>query len=137
MANGVSKAKNLLLSEDVLASLKAIKNLGINYKLNKNKCEIFGKGINGYNYKKNLVINAKNSGTLGRLILGFLVNSSKPIKLIGDKSLSKRDFKRVADPLSKFGVNFKLTKNKHLPLTIKGSTNLKPIKYIEKKVLPM
>ena len=35
------------------------------------------------------------SGTLGRLILGLLVNYTKPIKLIGDKSLSKRDFKRL------------------------------------------
>ena len=44
---------------------------------------------------KNLTINAKNSGTLGRLILGLLINNPKPINLIGDKSLSKRDFKRV------------------------------------------
>jgi 3-phosphoshikimate 1-carboxyvinyltransferase len=94
---------------------------------------IYGKGINGYKYKKNLVINAKNSGTLGRLILGFLINTPKPIKLIGDKSLSKRDFKRISDPLSKFGVNFKLKENKNLPLIIKGSTNLKSIKYSEKR----
>ena len=59
---------------------------------------------------KNIVINAENSGTLGRLLLGLLVNSPYPIKLIGDKSLSKRDFKRVSDPLSKFGVKFNLKK---------------------------
>ncbi len=47
-------------------------------------------------YKKNLTINAENSGTLGRLILGLLINTTNPIKLIGDKSLSKRDFKRVS-----------------------------------------
>ena len=51
-------------------------------------------GICGYRYKKNITINAKNSGTLGRLILGLLINSPYPIKLIGDKSLSRRDFKR-------------------------------------------
>ncbi len=133
LANGVSKANNLLISEDVLAALGAIKKLGIRFTLKNNICKIFGKGINGYNYSKNIVINAKNSGTLGRLLPGLLINSTKTIKLIGDKSLSKRDFKRIADPLSKFGVHFKLKKKKNLPLLLKGSSNLKPIKYLEAK----
>ena len=133
LANGVSTAKNLLLSEDVIAALKAIKKLGIKSSINENQCKIYGKGFNGYNYKKNLCIDAKNSGTLGRLLLGFLINSPNKIKLIGDKSLSKRDFRRISDPLSKFGANFKLKKNKNLPLSIIGSSELKPIKYYEKK----
>ena len=133
LANGVSSAKNLLGSEDVIAALKAIKKLGIKSKLNRDHCKIYGKGFNGYEYKKNITIDAANSGTLGRLILGLLINTSYPIKLIGDKSLSKRDFKRISDPLSKFGAKFKLKKNKYLPLTIFGSHKLKKIKYIETK----
>ena len=133
LANGVSKAKNLLLSEDVLAAIKTIRKLGIRSQIKKNECKIYGKGINGYKYKKNLTLNAENSGTLGRLILGLLINSSKPIKLIGDHSLSKRDFKRITDPLTKFGAKFKLKNNKNLPLTIFGAKKLKPIKFTEKK----
>ena len=133
LANGQSTAKNLLISEDVLATIEAVKKLGIKVKLNQNNCKIFGNGINGFKYKNNLTINAQNSGTLGRLILGLLINSPKPINLIGDKSLSKRDFKRVSDPLSKFGAKFSLTKNKFLPLKVYGSSRLKPIKYFEKK----
>ena len=53
LANGISKANNLLMSEDVLAALKAIKTLGIKSKIIKNQCLIFGKGIEGYRYKKN------------------------------------------------------------------------------------
>ncbi len=131
IASGVSKAKNLLISEDVLAAIEIIKKFGIKVIKKKNFFIIFGKGINGYNYKKNIVINAKNSATLGRLILGLLINSTETIKLIGDKSLSKRDFKRVASPLSKFGAKFKLKNNYCLPLTIKGSKNLNPIMYNE------
>ena len=115
LAKGVSKAKNLLISEDVLAALNAIKKLGIKSIIKKNYCVIFGKGIEGYKYKKNLRIDAKNSGTLGRLLLGLLVNAKYPVKLIGDKSLSKRDFSRISKPLSKFGAKFKLNKNKSLP----------------------
>ena len=133
LAEGNSKAKNLLMSEDVLAAIKAINKLGIKSKIINNVCTIYGKGINGYNYKKNLIINSRNSGTLGRLILGFLINTNKKIKIIGDKSLSKRDFKRISDPLSKFGARFNLKNNKNLPLTIFGSKNLNPIKYIEKR----
>src|SRR6056300_224126 len=133
IASGISKAQNLLMSEDVLAALEAIRKLGIKVIIKKNTCKIYGKGINGFKFNKNLTINAKNSGTLGRLILGLLVNSDKEIKLIGDSSLSKRDFKRVTDPLSKFGPTFKLSKNKHLPLTIKGVDITKPIYHYEDK----
>ena len=133
LAEGVSTAKNLLLSEDVLAAINAIKKLGIKVTFNKEKFKVFGKGIDGYKYKKNLTINAQNSGTLGRLILGLLINTPYPIKLIGDKSLSKRDFKRISNPLAKFGAKFQLKNNKNLPLTIFGSKKTKPIKFTEKK----
>ncbi len=133
LSNGLSKAQNLLISEDVLAAIKAVKKLGIKVILKNKICMIHGKGLGGYKYKNNLTINAENSGTLGRLIIGLLVNSTEPIKLIGDRSLSKRDFKRISDPLTKFGVIFKLKDGKNLPLIIKGSKNLKPIKYLEKK----
>tara|TARA_B110000008_G_C16926872_1_gene547071 strand:- start:129 stop:1448 length:1320 start_codon:yes stop_codon:yes gene_type:complete len=133
LADGVSISKNLLISEDVLAAIKTVRKLGVRVVLNKNTCKIYGNGISGFKFKKNITINAENSGTLSRLILGFLINTSHPIKLIGDKSLSKRDFTRVSDPLSKFGANFKLHNGKNLPLTIYGSSNLKPIKYVEKK----
>ena len=133
LAKGKSKAKNLLMSEDVIAAIKAVRKLGIKIIIKKKECTIFGNGIDGYNYKKNLIINAQNSGTLGRLILGLLVNSTQSVNLIGDKSLSKRDFSRVTEPLSKFGAKFKLTNNNFLPLKIYGTSNLKPIKYFEDK----
>jgi len=133
LAGGLSKAHNLLISEDVLAAIKAVRKLGVKVVLKKKFCKIYGNGIDGFNYKKNLTLNAENSGTLGRLILGLLMNTSSPIKIVGDKSLSKRDFKRVSDPLSKFGATFKLKNKKNLPLTIYGSNDLKPIKYLEKK----
>ena len=131
IASGISRAKNLLVSEDVLAAIKIIKKFGIKVIQKKGFFVIFGKGINGYNYRKNIVLNAGNSATLGRLILGLIINSNTAIKLIGDRSLSKRDFKRVTSPLSKFGAKFKLQKNFSLPLTIQGSKKIKSIRYHE------
>ena len=130
---GKSKAYNLLMSEDVLAAIESIKKLGIKVKIYKNYCEIIGNGINGFKYKKNLTINAQNSGTLGRLILGLLIKSPTKIELIGDKSLSKRDFSRVTIPLKKFGAKFYYKKKNKLPLSILGSESVKNINYLENK----
>ena len=132
IAKGKSKAYNLLLSEDVLAAINTVKKLGARVKLNKNYCTIIGNGPSGYKYRKNIIINSENSGTLGRLIMGLLIDTPHKIKIIGDKSLSKRDFNRIAEPLKKFGADIKLT-NKGLPLTIKGSESPLPINYLENK----
>ena len=132
-ATGSSKAYNLLMSEDVLAAINCIKKLGIKVRMHKNYCEILGNGINGFKYKKNLTINARNSGTLGRLILGLLIKSPQKIRLIGDKSLSKRDFSRVTIPLGKFGAKFYSKKKNKLPLSILGSNSVKSIDYLENK----
>ncbi len=131
-SSGKSKSFNLLKSEDVIDTLKCLRKLGIKINLYKNSCEIFGKGINGFNYKKKLVLNAGNSGTLGRLMMGLLIHSKGKIIMKGDNSLSKRDFLRVTKPLKMFGANFKTTQGK-LPITIMGTNYPKPIKYFEKK----
>ncbi len=131
-AIGKSISINLLRSEDVLSTLKCLKTLGVKIKLFNDRCEINGMGINGYKYKKNITLNAGNSGTLGRLIMGLLVHSKEKIKITGDKSLSKRDFLRVTKPLEKFGAKFK-TNSGGLPIIIEGTKRPKPIKYNENK----
>ena len=132
-ANGKSRAYKLLKSEDVLHTLNCLKKLGVKIKFKDNYCEIIGKGLNGYDYKDNLVLDAGNSGTLGRLILGLLIHSKKKIKLVGDKSLSKRDFSRVTIPLQEFGAKFYYNRKNKLPLSIKGSEFIRPINYLENR----
>ena len=131
-AIGKSCAKNLLNSEDVLQTLDCLKKLGTKIKKNGETYEIYGSGLNGFKFKNNIILNAGNSGTLGRLLLGLLTHTQKKIKLIGDKSLSKRDFLRVTKPLEKFGATFKTNSGK-LPIVVKGTKNPTPIKYYETK----
>ena len=132
-AYGKSSVENLLLSEDIINAIKCLRKLGIKIILKKNKCFIYGRGINGFDYKKNIVLDAGNSGTFARLILGLLVRSSNYIKLIGDKSLSRRDFGRVILPLEKVGAKFKVNNRKTLPLQILGSNFITPINYFENR----
>ena len=131
-AIGKSYAENLLKSDDVLNTLNCLKQLGTKIKKKKDRYEIHGLGLNGYKFRNNIVLNAGNSGTLGRLILGLLIHAKKRIKIIGDKSLSKRDFLRVTKPLENFGANFK-TKSGKLPITVMGAKNPVPIRYYETK----
>ena len=131
-ALGKSTSTNLLMSEDVLNTLKCLKKLGTKIKFSKNSCQIIGNGINGFDYKKSISLYAGNSATLGRLLLGFLIHSKSKIILKGDKSLSKRDFLRVIKPLSKFGATIKSNSGR-LPINIKGTNFPKPIKYFENK----
>ena len=131
-ATGKSKSFNLLKSEDIFSALDCLKQLGVKFKLNKNECIIHGVGLNGFNYKKNVTLDAGNSGTLARLLIGLLVHAKEKIKITGDESLSNRDFLRVTKPLGKFGATFKTNSGK-LPIIIKGTLKSKPIKYYENK----
>ena len=132
-AYGITFIKNILLSEDIINSINCLRKLGIKIFLKKKDCYIHGQGLNGFKYKKNIVLNAGNSGTFARLILGLLVKSPYYIKLVGDKSLSKRDFERVISPLQKVGVSFKVNNKKTLPLKIIGSSFVNPIHYFENR----
>ena len=132
IATGKSKIFNLLESEDVINALKAVKKIGVHYKKKNNYFEIYGVGINGFKIKKFSVLNAGNSGTLARCILGLCSGVRKKIKLTGDKSLSKRDFSRVIKPLKLFGVNCR-SNNGRLPVKLTGSNLLRPIQYFEDK----
>ena len=130
LTNGKCTAYNLLNSEDVLNAIKNIKKLGVKINFNKSKCEVYGKGLFGLKYSKNLVLDVGNSGTTARLLCSILIDTPYQIKITGDKSLKKRDMKRIIVPLKMFGVKFK-SKNGKLPLSIKGTKSPKPINYTE------
>ncbi len=112
LSNGKCNAKNLLKSEDVINTINCIKKLGIKIYSNNQNCKVYGKGLKGYNYKKNIILNAGNSGTAARLLCAAVVDSNQYIKITGDESLKKRDMGRITGPLSKFGAKIKDNKKK-------------------------
>ena len=131
-AIGKSRAYNLLESGDVKSTINSMKKLGVDIKKKSNFYEINGLGLNGFDISKKQTLNAGNSGTFARLCCGILARTDKTIKIVGDKSLSRRDFSRIVRPLQLFGMNFK-SNNNRLPLILKGSKFLRPIYYEEKK----
>ena len=122
ISNGICEINNILRSDDVLHTLNALKSMGVNIEENKNKIIIQGKGLNSLN-KANGEIYLGNSGTSARLLTGLLSSQKFKSILTGDKSLSSRPMKRIADPLTKMNAKIYTTQGS-LPLTIERS-NLK------------
>ena len=60
LSNGMCIAKNLLKSEDVKNTINCIKKLGIRIDLNNKNCKVYGKGLKGYTYRKNTILDAGN-----------------------------------------------------------------------------
>ena len=54
LANGISTAKNLLISEDVISSMKAIKKLGVKVKIKKKFVKYMGLELMDTNTKREL-----------------------------------------------------------------------------------
>ena len=125
ISKGVTQISNLLLSEDVLRTIKALKSMGVNIKINKNNTIIKGKGLNSL-IKSDKNIDLGNSGTSARLLIGLLSSQNFNSILVGDKSLSKRPMERITKPLELMGGKF--DHNNRLPIKIYGN-RLQNIEY--------
>ena len=128
LAVGKSTIFNLLHSEDVLNMVKALKALGVKVTKRNNSYYVVGVGLHGLHTPKKY-IDCGNSGTLARILLGAIGGSEILATLTGDSSLVNRPMDRVIKPLKKMGINFNSINNK-LPLIIKGTSDILPIKYI-------
>ena len=120
---GISILKNILESEDVQNTIICLKKLGVKILKKKNKYIVYGNGLSSFTKPKNNVLYTGNSGTLARMLIALLSTNPKlKVKIIGDKSLNKRDMQRIIDPLSKIGCAFYPKGKTTLPLTIEGTS---------------
>ena len=127
-AIGKSVISNLLEGEDVINTLNAMRLLGVQIKKKGNKYNIFGVPPGGI-FQPNQKIDFGNSGTGIRLICGLISSNNIEVKLVGDRSLSKRPMKRVTEHLSRIGAKVKLRKNSFPPITIKGTGKAVPLTF--------
>ena len=128
ISDGTSKISNLQESEDVINTLKSLKQLGINIIKENESYYIEGKGFRGLEASKKQLYFG-NSGTGIRLMSGLLSIQNFSSSLIGDESLSKRPMKRIIEPLLKMGVNISGSKEDTLPLQINPSKKINGINY--------
>ena len=120
LASGKSILSNVLISGDTKATINIFKNLGVEInEISNNQLEIHGVGLNGLDESKE-PLNALNSGTTARLLVGLLSKQKFASDLTGSTQLNKRPMSRVIDPLVNEGAEISGTGGS-LPIKIKPS----------------
>lgn len=128
IANGVTEVRGFLESEDCLATMAAMRALGVNIERPAaREVRVHGVGMQGLN-AANRSLDMGNSGTAMRLMTGLLAGQHFDSELIGDSSLMKRPMERVAGPLRQMGAAIE-TRSGCAPVRISGKRKLKGMRY--------
>jgi 3-phosphoshikimate 1-carboxyvinyltransferase len=128
IAEGVSEVTGFLASEDCLATLGAMRALGVRVEQpSATHVLIHGVGLHGLQ-AAGRPLDMGNAGTAMRLFTGLLSAQTFDSRLIGDASLMKRPMERVAKPLREMGADVR-THNGTPPVDIGGARRLRGIDY--------
>jgi 3-phosphoshikimate 1-carboxyvinyltransferase len=130
IAEGETVIEGLLLGEDPRSTAQCFRQMGAEIsELNTEKVIVRGIGL-GKLQEPQDVLDAGNSGTTIRLMLGLLASHpNKFFTVTGDHSLRSRPMSRVIKPLNEMGAKIWGRKHNTLaPLAIQGQ-NLKSIHY--------
>jgi 3-phosphoshikimate 1-carboxyvinyltransferase len=129
IAEGLSEVSGFLASEDCLASLAAMRALGVQIEQRSpTHVLIHGVGMHGLR-AAGKALDMGNAGTAMRLFTGLLCAQRFESQLIGDASLMKRPMERVAKPLREMGALVR-TRNGTPPVDIGAAGKLRGIDYL-------
>jgi len=115
LARGRSEIRNLNQGADVAATRDAITALGAS--VHEENGTIFVGG--GQLRSPDETIDARNSGTTARLLMGLIAGSGLRARFDGDASLRRRPMERIAAPLRAMGAQV-TTSNGRLPALVEG-----------------
>lgn len=128
IAEGTSSIRGFLASEDCLASLAAMRALGVRIEQpDANEVRVHGVGLRGLKPAAH-ALDMGNAGTAIRLFTGLLAAQAFDSQLIGDASLMRRPMERVARPLREMGAEVR-THDGLPPVEITGGRRLHGIDY--------
>ncbi len=129
MSNGPCVIKGFLPSEDCMATVGAMRSLGVAIEV-ADETTLIVHGMRGVFTAPTGEIDCGNSGTTMRLMAGILAGQPFRSRLVGDASLSKRPMRRVIEPLTKMGAKITAEgKDGRPPLVIEGG-KLKPLQFV-------
>ena len=96
LANGTSNLKNILICEDTLCTINALKSLGVKIEISDNNAKVSGK--NG-SFSPKSAIDVKNSGTTYRFLTALGALSGKKLKIKGSSRIKKRPINELLKSL--------------------------------------
>jgi 3-phosphoshikimate 1-carboxyvinyltransferase len=112
IADGVTSIEGFLAGEDCLATLSALRQMGVRIEQESTThLRIHGAGLRGLK-PPSTALDLGNSGTAMRLFAGLLSGQSFPSELTGDESLTQRPMGRVIKPLEMMGAEIETSDGK-------------------------
>ncbi|MDQ0213688.1 3-phosphoshikimate 1-carboxyvinyltransferase [Oikeobacillus pervagus] len=128
IAKGKTTISNFLTGADCLSTISCFRKLGVEIEQTEEMITVHGQGWEGLVEPKE-VLDAGNSGTTTRLMLGILAGLPFHSVLVGDESIGKRPMGRVVEPLRRMGASIRgREQGQYTPLAIDG-TGLTSIHY--------
>jgi 3-phosphoshikimate 1-carboxyvinyltransferase len=132
LAEGESQIENFLVAGVTMVMLGALKDLGIDWRLEGTKLIIKGGGMQRDNRAVPVTLNCGNSGTTMRLLAGAISALGIPAILDGSPGLRSRPMRRIVEPLREMGVSLEASPQNTAPLrtsTRPSGKKLTPLNY--------
>jgi len=130
VAQGRTEVSGFLAGEDCLATLTAMRSLGVDIQqASATEMSIEGVGLDGLCAAES-DLDLGNSGTAMRLMAGLLSGQAFNSVLTGDESLNGRPMGRIIMPLTKMGAAIESDCYGTPPLRISGKMRLQGIHYV-------
>jgi 3-phosphoshikimate 1-carboxyvinyltransferase len=128
IATGDTDITGFLAGEDCLATLRALRDLGVSIDgPEKEHVLVRGVGLRGLQPTDH-PLDMRNAGTAMRLFMGLLAGQIFDSTLVGDESLMRRPMERAAAPLRLMGAALE-TDSGRPPVRIRGGGSLRGIDY--------
>jgi len=128
LAIGETRIGGLLEAADVLATARIMDQLGARVTCEDGVWVVTGRGIGGL-MSPDLPLDFGNSGTGARLLAGVVTGHPIQAVFTGDESLCRRPMGRVLTPLRQMGLTVMEDNRDTLPLTLRGTADVIPIRY--------
>lgn len=129
IAEGRTEVSGFLAGEDCLATLAAMRALGVEIQQPKpTEMSIEGVGLHGLK-APSADLDLGNSGTAMRLMAGLLSGQPFDSVLTGDESLTGRPMSRIIEPLTMMGAAIESDCDGSPPLQVSGGLRLHGIHY--------
>ena len=128
IARGTTRVRGFLASDDCLATLAALRALGVAIERPlPTEVLVHGVGLRGLK-DAGAALDMGNAGTAIRLFMGLLAGQRFDSTLLGDASLMRRPMERVAQPLRSMGARIDTVEGRP-PVRIHGGQRLRAIDY--------
>lgn len=130
IADGDSLIQNFLSGEDCLATINALRDMGVSIEgpFDTGEVLVHGAGKHGLKDPQS-IINLGNSGTSMRLLSGLLAGHGVTSILEGDASLMSRPMRRVVEPLTYMGAQITCAASGCAPIMIQRSKQLTGLQF--------